>query len=111
MPGRDGRGGRGAVRGNMRVSDRHADAYVLSCEHHVFSTNASLEEVEVVNSGFSGDFLWGRRAGRQFVIRDARTIEEAQRLFDPVRQLDPEREALRRRQREKDWGQSCIGVL
>lgn len=77
---------------------RHADAYILSRDDQFISTNVSLLQIESVRSGFPGDFLWGRRAGKQFMIRDERTLEEAQRLFDSLRQLDPERETLRRRQ-------------
>ena len=86
----------------------NADAYVLSREQSFFSTNASVEDVEALIRSFAGDFLWVRRAGKEFVIRDTRTLEEAQRLFDPLRQLDPEREALRRRQERLGSDQAAL---
>ena len=82
----------------------HSDAYVLARGGHFMSSDASIEEIEALGSKWSptGDFLWVRRGGREFLIRDARTMEESQRLFQPLKQLEPEQEALRRRRREID---------
>jgi chromosome segregation ATPase len=88
--------------------DRAADAYVLSRGHTFFSTNSSLEGIEALRSGMTGDFLWVRRAGKEFVIRDSRTLEEAQSLFDPMRRLDPERKALHDRQERLRLEQSAL---
>jgi len=46
----------------------------------------------------SGDFLWFRRGGKAYVIEDDAMLREARELFTPLRALEPEQEALRRRQ-------------
>jgi bla regulator protein BlaR1 len=74
------------------------DAYILSQGENSFSTNCSLEALGAVRERLSGDFLWIRRAGKVYLIRDDRTLDEAHSLFAPLRQLDPEHEALARRQ-------------
>jgi hypothetical protein len=71
-----------------------SEAYVLARGQRFFSTNVSLDEIESLRSRMTGDFLWVRRGGKELVVRDPRAIDEAQRLFDPLKQLDPDREAL-----------------
>ncbi|HSS44166.1 MAG TPA: hypothetical protein VLO07_02405 [Thermoanaerobaculia bacterium] len=90
------------------VSDRAGDAYVLSRGGHWSSTNESLEALRGVQRRFSGEFLWVRRAGKQYLIRDRRTLDEAQTLFAPLRRLDPERAALRPRQARLERQQAAM---
>ncbi len=85
------RGARVQVRGDR-------DAYVLSRGHGSMVGDVYLEDIEALRNEWPGDFLWVRRAGREFVIRDARTIEGGQRLFEPMRALEPEQQALGGRQ-------------
>jgi hypothetical protein len=80
------------------LSPSGPDAYILSQGENSFSTNCSLEALGAVRERLSGDFLWIRRAGKVYLIRDDRTLDEAHALFSPLRQLDPEHEALSRRQ-------------
>jgi len=88
----------GQSKGTVLVSDCAGDAYVLARGGHWSSTNESLEALRAVQRRFSGEFLWVRRAGKEFLIRDRRTLDEAQSLFAPLRGLDPERAALEPRQ-------------
>lgn len=74
------------------------DVYILSQGESSFSTNCSLEALHAVRERLSGNFLWIRRAGKVYLIREDRTLDEAHALFAPLRQLDPEHEALARRQ-------------
>jgi len=77
--------------------DGRADAYVLSIEN-TWSTNVSIEQVERLRARLPGPFLWFRRAGKTSVIGARSLVEKARRFFAPLRDLEPEREALRRRQ-------------
>ncbi|MGH9315534.1 MAG: hypothetical protein ACRD1P_00260 [Thermoanaerobaculia bacterium] len=90
------------------VSDRAGDAYVLSRGGHWSSTNESLEALRGVQRRFSGEFLWVRRAGKEYLIRDRRIIDEAQSLFAPLRRLDPERAALEPRQSRLESEQAAL---
>jgi hypothetical protein len=98
----------GQSKGPTLVSDRARDAYVLSRGGHWSSTNGSLEGLRAVQRRFSGEFLWVRRAGKEYLIRDPRTLEEAQSLFAPLRGLDPERTALESRQSRLESKQTAL---
>lgn len=90
------------------VSSRTPQAYVLARRDHWTSWNASLEEVERLQRRLSGDFLWFRRAGRAYMVRDRATLAEAFGLFDPMEELQPEMAELGRRQKEFDRKQSVL---
>lgn len=85
-------------RPSTELSSSGPDAYILSQGENSFSTNLSLEALGAARARLSGDFMWIRRGGKIYQIRDAKTLREAQALFAPLRQLDPEHEALARRQ-------------
>jgi chromosome segregation ATPase len=101
----------GAPQGATRTfrSDRAQDAYVLSRGNHgSTTTSGTLEDLEKARRRLSGEFLWVRRSGREYVIRDRRTLEEAYRLFAPIRALDPERAALALRQSRIEAEQAVL---
>ncbi|MDQ2980328.1 MAG: hypothetical protein M3R62_14035 [Acidobacteriota bacterium] len=89
-------------------SDRAEDAYVLSRENHASTTSGTLEDLEKARRRFSGEFLWVRRSGREYVIYGRQALEEAHRLFAPIRALDPERAALALRQSRIEAEQSAL---
>ncbi len=76
---------------------RREDAYILSRGDHTMMTGGTLEDVREARRRFSGAFLWVRRAGREYVVRDGRLIAEAAALFAPLQSLEPDRAALERR--------------
>jgi DNA repair exonuclease SbcCD ATPase subunit len=90
----------GNTHGETRAGRRARDAYVLTRGEHGMSTNLSIEEFLALRKSFPGEFLWARRGGKRFLIRDRAVLAEARALFDPLRTLDPEREALQARQRD-----------
>src|SRR6266511_442600 len=49
---------------------RGRDSYLLTRGEHGLSTNLSVEEFVELHEMFSGEFLWVRRGGRRFLIRD-----------------------------------------
>ena len=66
------------------------------------STNIDLSEMERLRRVGSGDLLWFRRGGKEYVIRETALLQEAKGLFAPLRALDPEREEIHRRERALD---------
>ena len=76
---------------------RREDAYILSRGDHTMMNGGTLEDVRAARRRFSGEFLWVRRSGREYVVRDARLMAEAAALFAPLKSLDPDRAALERR--------------
>lgn len=89
---------------NYIFTDRNADAYVLTKNYVSYSTNATGDDILNLNQVFGGNYLWVRRAGKEFVIRDAHAIKDANRLFAALDEMQPEQAALQeeRVQLEKD---------
>jgi hypothetical protein len=90
------------------LSSSGSDAYILSQGGSFFSTNLSLDALGAVREATSGDFLWIRRAGQVYLIREDRTLGEVRALFAPLRQLDSEHEELARRQSRLEAEQKTL---
>lgn len=95
-------------RHSLETASFGKDAYILSQGGSSFSTNCSLNALEDVRESLSGNFLWVRRAGKVFVIRDERSLDAARALFAPLRDLDPEHEALARKQSSLEREQEAL---
>jgi hypothetical protein len=78
------------------------DAYVLARGGRWSSTNGSLEELRGLRLKLAGDFLWFRRGGTAYVVRDAAVLHEAFSLFAGFEELEPEQSELQRSQRRLD---------
>ena len=74
------------------------DAYVLSLGRDTFSTNLNMDSFTRLRESHAGDFLWFRRRGASYLIEDPATLRQAQELFAPLRELEPEQKDLSRRQ-------------
>lgn len=73
------------------------DTYVLNRGSSA-SVSGTLEDLGTLRRRYSGDFLWFRRSGAAYVIRDPRLLAEADAFFEPLRELQPEHESLARRE-------------
>ncbi len=76
---------------------RPRDTYVLNRGHSA-SVSGSLEDLGTLRRRYSGDFLWFRRGGATYVIRDPRLLAEADAFFEPLRELQPDQDSLARRE-------------
>lgn len=95
---------------NYIFTDRNADAYVLTKEYVSFSTNVTGNDILTLNDLFGGDYLWVRRTGKEFVIRDAHAIKDANRLFAPLDEVEPERAALQQTRQHLENEQSSLNA-
>lgn len=77
------------------------DTYVLN-RGSSSSVSGTLEDLGTLRSRYPGDFLWFRRTGTAYVIRDPRLLEDAAAFFEPLRALEPEQSALARREAALD---------
>ena len=77
------------------------DSYALS-RGHFLSMDGSIDQLEALRDAYGGDFLWVRRSGSRYVIRDPRILDQAVACFDRVGALEPEQSALQRRQETLD---------
>ena len=78
------------------------DAYVLVRGGHWLTTNESIEVVLAIQRKFSGDFLWFRRGGRERIVLDPEILDRARAAFEPLRETEPARADLARRQETLD---------
>jgi len=70
-----------------RVDRGPRDTYVLQLGNST-NVSGSLEDLGTLRRRYSGDFLWFRRAGAAYVIRDPRLLAEADAFFEHLRKLD-----------------------
>ena len=77
------------------------DTYVLNRGNSA-SVSGSLEDLGTLRRRYSGDFLWFRRGGSAYVIREPGLLSQADAFFEPVRTLQPEEDAVARRERALD---------
>ena len=77
------------------------DTYVLN-RGNSSSMSGSLEDLVTLRGRYPGAFLWFRRTGTAYVIRDPRLLADAAAFFEPLRQLEPEQSSLARREASLD---------
>ena len=76
--------------------------YMYGDGNTVMSGGANVEDLLVLHHHLSGEFLWVRRGGKSYVIRDSELLDRVQALFVPVRALAPEERAVEREESELD---------
>lgn len=88
------------------ASARNRDSYMMSVGGDptiaCFSSGTSIPQLRELQTRNGHDFLWVRRLGREYLIRDAAFLAAAQALFAPVRALDPEVRAIAREEAALD---------
>lgn len=82
-----------------RVARRDGDdGYALVREHQSgFAMSGNLDDVDEIRgarSAIDGDFIWVRRDGKAWVVRDAAAVKRAQAAWQPVRRIETEMQAL-----------------
>ena len=86
--------------GSRRYRD---DAYVISRgDNNVYMAASSMEELQAVRKRLTGRYMWVRRDGREYVIRDENTLQHIDTFFEPVRALEPEQRAANREEERLD---------
>lgn len=93
---------------NYIFTDRNADAYVLTKDYVSYSTNATGDDILNLNDLFGGNYLWVRRAGKEYVIRDSHAIKGANRLFAALDEVEPERAALQQEHSQLEEEESSL---
>jgi flagellar biosynthesis GTPase FlhF len=93
-------------------SDAGRDSYSIVVHDTWMSSNQSVPQMESMLARFQGDYVWLRRHGKVYVVRDAARMEEARQIFqapDPERDsLERERSAFERRESELDREQDRL---
>ncbi len=74
-----------------------------------YGTDHPSEFVEFLQEKIPGDFIWFRRDGKSYVIRDAATIKRAKDFFAAVQELDKKQEELGKQQEALGEKQEALG--
>ena len=84
-------------------SSRGRDAYVISGgDNNTYKSDSSLDELLAVRKVLTGRYMWVRRDGREYVIRDEATLERIETFFEPLKALRPEQKAASREEARLD---------
>ena len=80
------------------------DAFVLSSpgSQLTCSSVADLTSFQSLQSRYGEDFLWVRRHGKSYVVRDAALLQRTHSFFAAVSALAPAHEAINREERKLD---------
>src|SRR6202050_3550635 len=81
----------------------------VSGDSESYGTDHPSEFVEFLQEKISGDFIWFRRDGKSYVIRDPATIKRAKDFFAAVQELDKKQEELGKQQEALGEKQEALG--
>ena len=81
----------------------------VSGDSESYGTDHPSEFVEFLQEKISGDFIWFRRDGKSYLIRDPATIKRAKDFFAAVQELDRKQEELGKQQEALGEKQEALG--
>jgi chromosome segregation ATPase len=81
------------------AGDSGRDGYCFSFGGSLHASNIDLDQMLRVRKARTGDFLWFRRGGRQYLVTDAATLAEGGEILRPLRELAREQERVSERLR------------
>ena len=84
------------------------DAYVLARGEHFSIGSSTVEELNAAHRRFAGNFLWIRRAGREYLARDLELLAEAFACFEGLDETKEPRRELEARRDELDAEQHAV---
>jgi prefoldin subunit 5 len=75
-----------------------AFSYVLvrGSQHMLTGSDVSLKVAMARRDTYGSDFMWFKKDGREYLIRDARTLDRLEGLFERERAYKPEAKRVRR---------------
>jgi hypothetical protein len=72
-------------------SSARKDAYIISAGDNItYNADSSVDNLQSIRKRMSGRYIWVRRGGQEYVIRDEATIGRVETLFAPMAALAPE---------------------
>jgi hypothetical protein len=87
----------------MLGSTSNRDAYIIAADRNItFSSGTDISSFNAVRKRFGNAFVWVRRNGREFLIRDETFVLRARALFAPQLALAPDQMAVAREEAALD---------
>jgi len=84
------------------AAEARVTSYVFVRGREHLTSNVDLGRAMRLREGIGGTFLWFRADGQSYVVRDPGTLADIDRLFEPVRALQPKYESLRQKRQPFD---------
>jgi predicted RNase H-like nuclease (RuvC/YqgF family) len=84
-------------------SSARPDAYIISTgDNLTYKAASSIDQLQATRKRLTGRYMWVRRGGLEYVIRDEATIARVEAFFARVDALGPEQEAVSREEAKLD---------
>lgn len=106
-----------AARQVARADDRRdRDSYAVVSKHGDGMTMTGIhddrdnEDIEAARRGVDGDFLWFRRDGKAYVVRDAAILAQVDAAWAPTRELSAQMQALSARMQPHQDKMQALGA-
>src|SRR5258708_6074450 len=88
---------------SMLASGSRKDAYIISTgDNMTYNAGTNLDEFQSARKRVTGRYVWVRRGGREYVIRDETTILRAEGLVSPGMALAPQQAEISREESRLD---------
>jgi bla regulator protein BlaR1 len=105
---------RPSSRGSSSWSNDDGQGFVIVTGHGDSLTMSGAQKdgmrVEELREKIPGDFIWFRREGKSYIIRDQATVDRAKRFWAPQEELGRKQEELGRQQEELGKQQEELGA-
>ena len=90
-----------------------AFSYVLvrGSEHMMTGPDVSLNVALAKRDAYGSDFMWFKKDGREYLIRDGMTLDRIEGLFEPERAYKPEAKRVKRELRPLERRESELDRL
>jgi len=93
---------------SLGAKQRFTYVYTRASDGHMSISKGSLDEILRLRKRYTGAYLWARIDGREYLMRDAATLDEVRRAASGLDALEPEQSALRNRMKPLERKESRI---
>ena len=99
-----------AIRSGTGRLVARGDAYVFrdGDTQVSFTSGTSIDTIREIQEKVDGDYLWIRREGQDYLLRDAILLDRVRALFEPQRSLSPQQDAVGREQAALDREEDAL---
>jgi septal ring factor EnvC (AmiA/AmiB activator) len=79
------------------TAEARVSSYVFVRGHTRMTSNVDLARALHIRASAGDNFVWFRADGKAYIVRDAKTLDAIDHLFDGTRAVEPEYESLRQK--------------
>ena len=97
----------------LRNDDSRAGYALVRKDREGISMSGDLDDVDAIRAArrsIDGDFIWFRRDGKAYVVRDAALLARVQEAWKPLEPLEAQMEVLDERMRPHSDRMEALGA-